>query len=632
MDTGFLKISAVSPRVTVADVQTNLEKAIEAIRDAKEKHITLLVFPELFLSGATIGDLVMQSSLLSACKEALQHILKETKGFEGIVCIGAPLIWNGAMYDCAVVLQNGSILAVVPRSYNDITSSTSSVFASGKDKFGQILLCGQQVPFGQTVISISEKAKIGVQIGADFFAQTSPATDLAKNGANIIVSMSAMPALVSQDVYTKSLLIAESAKNNAAYVYVSAGVGESTTDAVYSGYCAIAENGTLLEESEVFAFDGSEVKADIDVDRLCADRMKHASLYVDSSSALPQIHVPTAISTLSPEEVERRFSPLAFIPENESEGKRRAEEILQIQSHALAKRMAHIGCKKLILGLSGGLDSTLALLVSIRTLHILHLPTENLHCVTLPGFGTTDRTYQNALALAKSFGCELSEISISKAALLHFEDIQHNPKVRDATYENAQARERTQILMDLANQTSALLVGTGDLSELALGWCTFNADHMSMYGVNADVPKTLVQHLVRYEAEHLDGQVAEILMDVLATPISPELLPPDENGAMQQKTENTLGPYEVHDFYLYYFLRFGFAPEKLLFMAKRAFEGVYTNEDLETWLRLFLKRFFTNQFKRSCLPDGPKVGSVGLSPRGDLQMPSDASFASFLDF
>lgn len=633
MDTGFLKVAAVSPKVAVADVQTNLKTAIEVFKEAKQKKIGILVFPELFLSGATVADLALQSVLLTACEDAIAELCKESADSETVLCIGSPMLFNMKLYDCAVLIQNGKILSVIPKTYLNASNSNGRNFASGFGIRGTLTLCNQEVSFGQSVIKLSNKAILGVEIGEDMLSPLSPSVQACASGANVIATLSAIPAAVSKQEYVKMLLQTESAKTASARIFASAGSLESTTDFVFSGLCAIAENGTILEESNVFSQEAEIAVADIDLDKLLADKIKQVNLPVfNPSLTLPLLSASKDLQSLKEEDISRTFSPLVFLPQDEATAKKHAEEILSMQSAALAKRMQHIGCKKLVLGLSGGLDSTLALLVSIRTLHRLQLPNENLHCVTLPGFGTTDRTYQNALALAKGFGCTLSEISIAKATLLHFEDIGHDKDVRNAAYENAQARERTQILMDLANEESALLVGTGDLSELALGWCTFNADHMSMYGVNADVPKTLVQYLVQYEAGHVKKELADILLDVVATPISPELLPPDENGNIEQKTETTLGPYEVHDFYLYYFLRFGFAPEKLLFMAKRAFENKYTNAELETWLRTFIKRFFTNQFKRSCLPDGPKVGSVGISPRGDLQMPSDAAYTSFLNF
>lgn len=633
MDTGFIKVAAVSPRVAVADVQKNLDTALIAFEKAKAKKIGILVFPELYLCGATAADLVQHSVLLTACEDAIGTLCHASENSETVLCIGAPILFNMKLYSCAVLLQSGKILAVIPKSYIDNRNTNGRNFSAGFGIHGTVSICNQEVPFGQAVVKLSGKAVLGVEIGEDMLSPLSPATQACASGANIIATLSAIPGTVSKQDYLKMLLQTESAKTASARIFVSASASESTTDFVFSGLCAVAENGTILEESETFSQEEQFIISDIDLDRLCADKRKQYDIpSAFTAFTFPMVSASKALHALEEEDINRIFTPLVFLPQKESDAEKHAEEILKMQSAALAKRMQHIGCKRLVLGLSGGLDSTLALLVSIRTLNLLQLHSENLHCVTLPGFGTTDRTYQNALALAKGFGCKLSEISIAKATLLHFEDIGHDKDVRNAAYENAQARERTQILMDLSNEEGALLVGTGDLSELALGWCTFNADHMSMYGVNADVPKTLVQYLVQYEAKHVDKEIADILLDVVATPISPELLPPDENGHIEQKTENTLGPYEVHDFYLYYFLRFGFTPEKLLFMAKRAFEGKYEPKELETWLRTFVKRFFTNQFKRSCLPDGPKVGSVGISPRGDLQMPSDAAYSAFLKF
>ena len=467
--------------------------------------------------------------------------------------------------------------------------------------------------------------------GDDILSLNSVISSYSKEGANIFLCLNANPSIVGEVESTRTFLQAESLRQHAVLVYASANVFESSTDYVFAGYCSIFENGKALMESDCYSNKDTQVIADIDIERCIFDRTKSKMFYSEQSSCIT-IDADKMFSSLPASKIERYIPSSAFVPEDKQKASVRAMNILQMQSNALMKRLLHIHQSKCILGLSGGLDSTLAFLVCVRTLKQLNLPLQNLICVTLPGFGTTDRTYQNALSLVKAYGCTLKEISISDATLQHFKDIHHDPNIKNATYENAQARERTQILMDLANDENALLVGTGDLSELALGWCTYNADHMSMYSVNCDIPKTLVQFLVEYEASNVENVVAVILKDILETPISPELLPPDEKGAMQQKTENTLGPYEVHDFFLFYFLRYGFTPEKILMLAKKAFSKKYTEENLKNWLRIFIKRFFQNQFKRSCLPDGPKVGSVGISPRGDWMMPSDACATAFLNF
>ena len=636
MNSGFLKVAAVSPRVTVGGVKQNLENAVLELQKATRDGVRLLVFPELYLSAYTCGDLFLQCTLQDACKDALLTLCKETEGTDIVVCIGVPLVWKTRLYNCAAVLQNGQILAVIPKTYlpNYNEYYEKRWFASGDGVQSELRIGTQTVPFGQTLVRLSENAVLGVELCEDLWVPAPPSTSLCLAGANLIVNLSASNEAVTKNDYRRSIIVAQSAKCFCAYVYASAGVGESSTDLVFSGACTVAENGTILSESERFAFDGSRAVADIDLDKLCAERQRDGSFSDNAAhlAAFPAVSTCVPVPETAFEDVTRLFDRHPFVPSDEREKDARCREILAIQSHALAKRLAHTGLNKAVVGISGGLDSTLALLVCVRTMQILKQPTENILCVTMPGFGTTDRTYHNACDLVRAFGAQLLEIPIRDAALGHMRDIGHDPSVQDVTYENTQARERTQILMDLANKHGGLLVGTGDLSELALGWCTYNADHMSMYGVNAGVPKTLVRHLVENEAEHLPENVACILRDILDTPVSPELLPPDKEGNIQQKTEEELGPYEVHDFFLYHFLRFGTRPEKLLFMARRAFSDIYTDEQLSRWLKLFLRRFFANQFKRSCLPDGPKVGSVSLSPRGDWRMPSDADSADWLDF
>lgn len=637
MKSGFLKVCAVSPRVTVAGVQSNLNAALQEIEKANKNKVQILVFPELFLSGYTCGDLFLQTALQDACKSALTAVCRATENSALVVVIGLPLKFGASLYNCAAVVQNGMVVAVIPKTYipNYNEYYEKRWFASGDGVNGTIKLNGQEVLFGQTLVRLSDDAVLGVEICEDLWTPSTPGTSLALSGANIIVNLSASNEVVTKNDYRKNLICMQSAKDFCAYIYASAGVGESTSDLVFSGACTVAENGALLSEGERFAFNGSMAEACIDIEKLNAERA-HNTSFTDAAKKLKEklseVSTPVEVSDLEYNEVNRSFDPHPFVPSDSAEKDERCREILLIQSHALAKRMSHIGAKKAIIGISGGLDSTLALLVTARALKILNLPNENMICVTMPGFGTTDRTYQNAVDLIHAFGATFMEISIRNAARGHMADIGHDESVHDITYENTQARERTQILMDLANKHGAVLVGTGDLSELALGWCTYNADHMSMYGVNAGVPKTLVRHLVRNEAQQLPEEISKILNDILDTPVSPELLPPDENGNIQQKTEETLGPYEVHDFYLYHFLRFGTRPEKLLFMASRAFAGIYSEEQLKNWLKLFVRRFFTNQFKRSCLPDGPKVGSVSLSPRGDWRMPSDADCSVWLDF
>lgn len=636
MNSGFLKVCAASPRVTVGGVQQNSENALREIQVAAENNVKVLVFPELYLSGYTCGDLFLQKALTDACLQALETLCEKTAKFDMVICIGLPLRVNTRLYNCAAILYKGKVLGFVPKTYipNYGEYYEKRWFASGKTLNTQIRFGRIDAPCSTSLLfPIAKNGVLGVEICEDLWVPNPPSTDLALAGANILVNLSASNEAVTKNEYRKNMIAAQSAKCFCSYIYASAGVGESSTDLVFSGACTVAENGAILAEGERFAFDGTRAIADIDLDKLNAERIRNGS-FADNARADSLKYAICEAVNVSTDflEVTRTFQPQPFVPSDTAEKDARCREILAIQSHGLAKRLTHTGLKKAVVGISGGLDSTLALLVSVRAMQILQLPSENILCVTMPGFGTTDRTYQNAVSLIKSFGASFLEIPIKDAALQHMQDIGHDPDLHDITYENTQARERTQILMDLANKHGGILVGTGDLSELALGWCTYNADHMSMYGVNAGVPKTLVRHLVENEAEHLPEPIAAILQDVLATPVSPELLPPDENGKIQQKTEDTLGPYEVHDFYLYHFLRFGACPEKLLFMATRAFSGVYTEEQLKRWLQLFIKRFWGNQFKRSCLPDGPKVGSVSLSPRGDWRMPSDAVYTEWLHF
>ncbi len=641
MNSGFVKVSAVSPRVTVGGVQQNLKNALSEIEIAAKSKVKILVFPELYLSGYTCGDLFLQKTLTDACMEALETLCDKTKDLDMVICIGLPVRANNRLYNCAAVLFRGEVLGFVPKTYipNYGEYYEKRWFANGNTAEGIEIGCHTFSCDTEYTFRLSQDVVLGVEICEDLWVPNPPSTDMALSGANIIVNLSASNEAVTKNEYRKSIIAAQSAKCFCAYVYASAGVGESTTDLVFSGACTIAENGAILAEGDRFAFNGSRCTADIDIDKLNAERMRNGSFFDNYNQEKTtvwenkEIDAATDFSVQTEfSDITRTFDPHPFVPSNTVEKDERCREILAIQSHGLAKRLSHTGLKKAVLGISGGLDSTLALLVSVRAMEILGLPTENILCVTMPGFGTTDRTYHNAVALIHEFKATFLEIPIQKAALQHMQDIGHNPDTHDITYENTQARERTQILMDLANKHGGILVGTGDLSELALGWCTYNADHMSMYGVNAGVPKTLVRHLVENEAEHLPKNIADILYDVLDTPVSPELLPPDRNGKILQKTEEELGPYEVHDFYLYHFLRFGTRPEKLLFMACRAFDGVYTEDRLTRWLRLFVRRFFTNQFKRSCLPDGPKVGSVSLSPRGDWRMPSDACAEEWLQF
>lgn len=634
MKTGFIKIAAVSPAVTVGNVEKNCNEIINMLEKAKNQRVQIAVFPELSLCGYTCGDLFHQKTLINACYSGIMKICEYSKAFNGYIAVGSPIKYNGKLYNCAVMINNGKVLGIVPKTYIPNYNEYYELrwFESGKGVSGVVNLSDNQTAIIDSglIFSVNEDTKIGIEICEDLWAPCPPSIALAQQGANIILNLSASNEAVTKNDYRKSLVKQQSARLFCAYAYASAGVGESTTDLVFSGACTVAENGSLLAEGQRFSLDGTMAVADIDIDKLNAMRQLQNTFTCDNSGNT--VLADKELPFLDEAYIERNFDPNPFVPSDDRERDERCREILAIQSSGLAKRMLHTKTQKLVLGISGGLDSTLALLVAVRTTEMLKIPNENIICITMPGFGTTDLTYSNACALVKSLGATLKEISIKDACIQHFKDIGHDAEIHDVTYENTQARERTQILMDYANKVGGLLVGTGDLSELALGWCTYNGDHMSMYGVNASVPKTLVRHLVRNIADNSGRETAEILYSVLDTPVSPELLPPDKDGKIEQKTEDTLGPYEVHDFYLYHFLRFGTKPEKLLFMAKKAFCGTYDEERLRKWLEIFIKRFFNSQFKRSCLPDGPKVGSVSLSPRGDWRMPSDASYEEWLNF
>lgn len=634
MKTGFIKIAAVSPAVTMGNVEKNCNEIINMLEKAKNQRVQIAVFPELSLCGYTCGDLFHQKALIDACYSGIMKICEYSKAFNGYIAVGSPIKYNGKLYNCAVMINNGKVLGIVPKTYIPNYNEYYELrwFESGKGVSGVVNLSDNQTAIIDSglIFSVNEDTKIGIEICEDLWAPCPPSIALAQQGANIILNLSASNEAVTKNDYRKSLVKQQSARLFCAYAYASAGVGESTTDLVFSGACTVAENGSLLAEGQRFSLDGTMAVADIDIDKLNAMRQLQNTFTCDNSGNT--VLADKELPFLDEACIERNFDPNPFVPSDDRERDERCREILAIQSSGLAKRMLHTNTQKLVLGISGGLDSTLALLVAVRTTEMLKIPNENIICITMPGFGTTDLTYSNACALVKSLGATLKEINIKDACIQHFKDIGHDAEIHDVTYENTQARERTQILMDYANKVGGLLVGTGDLSELALGWCTYNGDHMSMYGVNASVPKTLVRHLVRNIADNSGRETAEILYSVLDTPVSPELLPPDKDGKIEQKTEDTLGPYEVHDFYLYHFLRFGTKPEKLLFMAKKAFRGTYDEERLRKWLEIFIKRFFNSQFKRSCLPDGPKVGSVSLSPRGDWRMPSDASYEEWLNF
>ncbi|MDR1465464.1 MAG: NAD(+) synthase [Oscillospiraceae bacterium] len=636
-DFGFVKVAALSPRVTVADPMQNAAQSFDEMLHARDAGVQIMVLPELGLSGYTCGDLFGQAALLDGCEAALTWLLEKSAGLRALIAVGLPVRAKGRLYNCAAVLQNGRLLGLVPKQYlpNVREYYEKRWFTEGKAEMGEATLCGQTVPFGQLLFELGGDCCVGVELCEDLWVPAPPSGTMAMQGATVILNLSASDEEVAKNEYRRSLIAQQSGRLRCAYVYAGAGVGESSTDLVFSGACFVAENGTILAENRRFEQEGSAVYSCVDLEMLTAERrfgsFGDAARQADGEGRSLRQIACAPLPPLEDRHNTHRPAALPFVPASLLLRSERCREILEIQTAGLAKRLRHTGHKQIILGLSGGLDSTLALLVATRAAQLLRWEPEQVLCITMPGFGTSAHTRESVDLLTHCLGATLWEIDIRPACELHMSDIGHDPNVRDTTYENVQARERTQILMDLANQENALLLGTGDLSELALGWCTYNADHMSMYNVNGGVPKTLVRHLVEYVMDDSDELTAEALRRVLETPISPELLPLGEGGTIEQKTEDLLGKYEVHDFYLYYFFRFGYAPEKLFFLACRAFEETYTPQLLKDWLVLFLRRFFSQQFKRSCLPDGPKVGSVSLSPRGDWRMPSDAAWKAWVE-
>ncbi|MDR2753078.1 MAG: NAD(+) synthase [Oscillospiraceae bacterium] len=624
---GYLRVAAISPRVTVANPAENAAEAWVAAQQALAAGAQVLALPELCLSGYTCGDLFAQSALLDACEDALRTLAGQTKGIAALVAVGLPVRALGRLYNCAAVLQNGKILGLVPKQYLPNTREyyEKRWFAPYAGEQTMVPIAGGETPFGRRLFACGA-CTVGVELCEDLWAPAPPSTQMALQGANVILNLSASDEEVAKQEYRRALVAQQSARLRCGYVYAGAGVGESSTDLLFSGACFVAENGRVLAEGPRFAQTGAAAHACLDLELLAAERRFGSFFEAPKGDPLP---VTVCAPLPSPQHITRGYDPRPFVPQNENLRAQRCREIFDIQTTALAKRLLHTKLRAVILGLSGGLDSTLALLVAVRCADLLGWRREQVLGITMPGFGTTRRTRATVDDLAASLDITLWEIDIKPACALHLQDIGHDPNELDVTYENAQARERTQILMDLANQEQALLLGTGDLSELALGWCTYNADHMSMYNINCGVPKTLVRHLVEFliASEEWNTDVGAALRRVLETPISPELLPPDAQGDIAQKTEDVVGSYEVHDFYLYHFFRFGFAPQKLHAIACRAFEGTHTPAQLKAWLLVFLRRFFAQQFKRSCLPDGPKVGSVSLSPRGDWRMPSDAAAA-----
>ena len=629
MNYGFVKVAAAVPLVQVADCFYNIEKIEGLMRQASEKGVQIIAFPELSVTGYTCLDLFAQQTLLDGAEAALLQLVSNTADLDILTIVGVPLRTENRLINAAVVFQKGAIRGVVPKTYlpnykefqeqrwfTSVTELRESTISIGEEEY----------PMGSHLLFRSGRLTAGIEICEDLWVPVPSSSLLAMEGANIIFNLSASNELIGKHAYLRSLICQQSARCMAGYVYASSGFGESSTDLVFAGNGIIAENGNLLAESPRFMMEEQLVISEIDIDTLQNDRQVNTS-FMYGTSGLPkekaqvvdfQVRIPDGFSLTRP------VDPHPFTPSGEAL-KERCEEIFHIQVAGLAKRLVHAHAQTAVVGISGGLDSTLALLVTVMTFDALKMPRGQIIGITMPGFGTTDRTYTNACDLIRSLGVTLKEIPIKEACLQHFRDIDHDPSVHDVTYENSQARERTQLLMDVANQKNGLVIGTGDLSELALGWATYNGDHMSMYGVNGSIPKTLVKYLVEWVANHkVDDASRLTLLDIVDTPISPELIPADENGNIKQKTEDLVGPYELHDFFLYHFLRFGSHPSKIYFLAQKAFAGIYDNATVKKWLYTFFRRFFQQQFKRSCLPDGPKVGSVSLSPRGDWRMPSDA--------
>ena len=623
MRQGFVKAAAVTPKIKVADTKYNAELILDMMKESTRQGAKIVVFPELCLTGYTCQDLFLQERLLQGAKDALMKLVKESASLDAIFFVGLPFEILGKLYNVAAVFSHGEVLGLVPKSYlpNYNEFYEARHFVSGAELATEVVLPdGSCVPADRDLLFVCEqmpKLRIGVELCEDLWTPNPPSISHALAGASVLVNLSASNELTGKDSYRRELVSGQSARLLAAYIYASAGEGESTQDLVFSGHNIIAENGQILAESKRFGH--GILYSEIDVERLCAQRRRMTTFVTED-----QTHTEILFSLKIEETKLTRFiDPAPFVPTDRQNREKRCDEILMIQAMGLKKRLEHTGANAVV-GISGGLDSTLALLVTVRAFDLCGRDHKGITAVTMPGFGTTDRTYDNAVKLIQSLGAEFVEVDICQAVNVHFSDIGQDPSVHDVTYENSQARERTQILMDIANKKNALVIGTGDLSELALGWATYNGDHMSMYAVNASVPKTLVRHLVRYYADTCeDKQLSDTLYDVLDTPVSPELLPP-EDGKISQKTEDLVGPYELHDFFLYYMLRQGFSPAKIYRLAKIAFAGTYEDAFILKWLKIFCRRFFAQQFKRSCLPDGPKVGSVAVSPRGDLRMPSDA--------
>ena len=623
---GYVKVGASTLELKVSDTIYNVQMIKKQIDEAVNKNIQIISFPELSITGYTCGDLFNQDILIDKSYEGLKDLVDYSKDKMIVIIVGSPIKCENKLYNCAVVINNGKILGIVPKTYIPNYNEFYEMrwFKSSNDlKIKEINLFNEFVPIGVDLIftsKLDDELKFGVEICEDVWSLYPKSNDYASSGASIIFNLSASNETIGKYDFRKELIKMQSIKTISGYVYSSSGINESSTDLLFSGSSLIYENGKLLSENNRFDFNSNLIYSDVDIKRLVNDRRKNTSFISNTDKEYRNIYFTTSKNNL----ISRKYSKYPFVPSNEDKREERCKEIINIQSSALAKRLKHTNIKKCVIGVSGGLDSTLAFLVIKKAFEKLKIDNKNIIAVTMPGFGTTNRTYENALDLIKINNATLKEIDIKKACLVHYSDIDQDINNHDITYENAQARERTKILMDIANKENALVIGTGDLSELALGWCTYNGDHMSMYSVNSSIPKTLVKYLVKYIAD--TDKNKKVLYDILSTPISPELLPADEKGNIKQITEDKIGPYILHDFYLYHFFRYGASPKKIYMLAVNTFENEYSKEEILKWLKVFIKRFFTQQFKRSCMPDGVKVGSISLSPRGDLRMPSDASY------
>lgn len=624
---GYVKVGASTLELKVSDTIYNVQMIKKQIDEAVNKNIQIISFPELSITGYTCGDLFNQDILIDKAYEGLKDLVDYSKDKMIVIIVGSPIKCENKLYNCAVVINNGKILGIVPKTYIPNYNEFYEMrwFKSSNDlKIKEINLFNEIVPIGVDLIftsKLDDELKFGVEICEDVWSLYPKSNDYASSGASIIFNLSASNETIGKYDFRKELIKMQSIKTISGYVYSSSGINESSTDLLFSGSSLIYENGKLLSENNRFDFNSNLIYSDVDIKRLVNDRRKNTSFISNTDKEYRNIYFTTSKNNL----ISRKYSKYPFVPSNEDKREERCKEIINIQSSALAKRLKHTNIQKCVIGVSGGLDSTLAFLVIKKAFEKLKIDNKNIIAVTMPGFGTTNRTYENALDLIKINNATLKEIDIKKACLVHYSDIDQDINNHDITYENAQARERTKILMDIANKENALVIGTGDLSELALGWCTYNGDHMSMYSVNSSIPKTLVKYLVKYIAD-TDKKNKKVLYDILSTPISPELLPADEKGNIKQITEDKIGPYILHDFYLYHFFRYGASPKKIYMLAVNTFENEYSKEEILKWLKVFIKRFFTQQFKRSCMPDGVKVGSISLSPRGDLRMPSDASY------